>query len=185
MIITLTGVPGSGKTTAAKKLSEKFDLKWYSMGNMRREMAQARGMTIDEFNVLGETEKFTDEEVDNFQTELGKTQDDFIADGRVSWHFIPNSFKVFLDVDTAVSAERIFKDSKEGNRESEGEYASVEEVQEKIEHRMESDKNRYLKYYEVDYLDHSNYDLVVDTSNINPDEVLEEIVKGLEKFEQN
>ncbi len=39
MIITIAGMPGSGKTTVAKILADKLNLKRYSMGDLRGKMA--------------------------------------------------------------------------------------------------------------------------------------------------
>src|SRR3989338_9370245 len=128
MIITITGLPGSGKTTLIKQLSEKLGVLWYSVGNLRGKMAEERGMTIDELNTLGETEVFTDKDVDEYQKKLGKSNESFVIDGRLSWHFIPNSFKIFLDVNPDVGARRIFEASQKGERGDEKKYESVEEV---------------------------------------------------------
>ncbi|MCX6741353.1 MAG: AAA family ATPase, partial [Candidatus Parcubacteria bacterium] len=46
MIITLSGKPGSGKTTVAKILAEKLGYKFYSTGDLRGQMAMKRGLTI-------------------------------------------------------------------------------------------------------------------------------------------
>ena len=67
MIISISGVPGSGKTSVAKIIADKLGMNFYSMGNMRGKMALDRGMTIDELNALGEKEAFTDAEVDEYQ----------------------------------------------------------------------------------------------------------------------
>ncbi|MBI2473155.1 AAA family ATPase [Candidatus Uhrbacteria bacterium] len=84
MIITITGIPGAGKSTIAKVLSKKLNVPWYSVGDLRGKMAKERGLTIDELNHLGETQDFTDKEVDQYQEKLGKEQDGFIMDGRLS-----------------------------------------------------------------------------------------------------
>lgn len=170
MIISITGLPGSGKTTVIKQLSESLGVPWYSVGNLRGKMAEERGMTIDELNSLGETEAFTDKDVDDYQTKLGESGESFVIDGRLSWHFIPNSFKVFLDVDPDVGAQRIYSASQKGERDDEKAYTSVEEVKRHIAERVASDVRRYQKYYGIDFLDRSNYDLVLDTTNLTIDE---------------
>lgn len=179
MIITLTGLPGAGKSTIAKLLSKKLDTPWYSIGTLRGKMAEDRGMTIDEFNKLGESEDFTDKEVDEYQKKLGENTEKLIMDGRLSWHFIPKSLKVFLDVDKKEAANRIFEASKKGLRQDEKPYKSADEVLVSINNRLESDQTRYKKYYNIDYLDRSNYDLVIDTTKKSPDQIVNEILDAL------
>ncbi len=176
MIITLTGYPGAGKSTIAKLLSEELNIPWYSIGDLRGKMAKERGMTIDEFNALGETESFTDHEVDEYQTSLGKKGEDLIIDGRLSWHFIPSSHKIFLDVNPDEGAKRIYQAASEGLREDELPFNDPSEVKQRVEERMTSDQKRYKKYYNIDYLDHDNYDLVIDTTSLNPEQIVEQII---------
>ena len=177
MIITITGLPGSGKTTIVKMLSEKLNVPWYSVGDLRGKMAKERGITIDALNEIGESEAFTDKDVDDYQTELGKRGESFVIDGRLSWHFIPNSFKLFLDVDSNVGATRIFEASKAGERSDETAYKDVDEAKQFIENRIASDSRRYQKYYGVDFLDRTNYDLVIDTSSMTPESIVERVIE--------
>ncbi len=174
MTISITGVPGSGKSTIATMLSEHYKIPWYSIGAIRGKMALDRGMTLEEFNALGETESFTDTEVDEYQKNLGVSGNSFIAEGRTSWYFIPHSIKIFLDADPDVAAKRIFNASGVG-REDEKSYASADELQRALTERTESDRRRYQKYYGIDYLDRSNYDLVVDTTRLTRQEVFKQV----------
>ncbi|MFC1691785.1 (d)CMP kinase [Nanoarchaeota archaeon] len=176
MIITISGTAGSGKSTIAKMLCEKLELKHYSIGDLRRKMAEERGMDIYEFNKLGEKEAFTDKEADDYQTELGKKEDGFVIDGRLSFHFIPHSKKIFLDADLKTRAERIMKDSRE--KES---FDSVESAMAKLEEREESDKKRYKQYYDLDPFDKSLYDIVIDTSKLTPEQIVDEILGKIEE----
>lgn len=181
MIITIAGAPGSGKSTVAKLLAEKLGYEYVSVGNMRRKMAEERGMTLEEFNSLGEKEEFTDKEVDLYQKKLGETKDNLVIDGRTSWYFIPQSYKIFLDVDLKTAAERILKDIRNAKRPQEKGFNTLDEVVDSLKKRMKSDSFRYKKYYgkDCDYLNKKNYDLVVDTAKKKPKEIVDYIIKNI------
>ncbi|MBI4149228.1 cytidylate kinase family protein [Candidatus Woesearchaeota archaeon] len=178
MIITLSGTPGSGKSTVAKLLARRLELKHYSVGDLRGKMALEKGMTIDELNALGEKESWTDQDADEYQRKLGKSEDNFIIDGRLSWHFIPHSFKVFLNVDKKEGAKRIFRAVK---RPDEKEYKSAAEVLKEAQKRIASDKKRYKKYYGINPYLKRHYDLWIDTTRIPSEKVAEKIVENLKR----
>jgi CMP/dCMP kinase len=172
VIITISGQAGSGKSTVAKLLSRKLQLQHYSMGDLRRKMAAERGMTLAELNKLGESKDFTDREVDEFQKKLGEQQDGFIVDGRTSWYFIPRSMKVYLDAKLADRAKRVFQDERSVEK-----FASVKDTEAALEKREKSDGRRYRKYYGIDVYDRSHYDIVVDTTGLDPESVAVKIIQ--------
>ncbi len=177
MIITISGLPGSGKDTIAKIASEKLGMELICVGNLRREMAKKRGLTLAEFNKLGEREDFTDIEVDNHTKELGKTKENFILIGRTAFHFIPQSIKVFLKVDLKEGARRIFEDKREGES-----FDSVRDVLTSIQRRMESDNFRYKKYYDLDVHNESQYDIVINSTNKSIEQVVEEFLERVKEI---
>ena len=177
MIITISGALGSGKSTVAKILAKNFDLKHYSTGDFMREIAAKRGVTLLELSKLAETDKTIDEELDERQINMGKEEDNFIIDARLGWHFIPYSLKIFLDVTDEEAAKRIFSEG----RTDEKYNVDLQATLENIKNRRESEIKRYQEYYEVNYFDHNNYDLVVDTTGIPAVEVAEKIIKFIEE----
>jgi len=173
MIITISGTPGSGKSTIAEILAKELKIKRYSVGDFRREMAKKLGITLNQLNELGEKKDFTDKDADDWQVEIGKEEDNFIIDGRLSYHFIPNSIKIFLDVSPEVGSKRIMEDTKE-NRKTE--VVRDEKLALKAWHqRTESDIKRYKRYYNLNPYDKKQYDLFLDTSDLAIKEVVEKI----------
>ncbi|MFP4524692.1 MAG: (d)CMP kinase [Candidatus Woesearchaeota archaeon] len=184
MIISFSGTPGSGKSTVAQMVADRLGYKRYYIGGIRREAARKRGMTIEEYNRLGETDPSTDEEVDEYQQKLGEEEDDFVIEGRTSFHFIPHSFKVYLDVDLHEAAKRIHHDENKGEGRNERTFATVEETEENLKERIASDRKRYKEYYGLDCFDKDNYDAVIDTTNITPEEAAEKVLEAVEHHER-
>ena len=181
--ISISGYPGSGKSTVARLLAERLGFKPpYSIGNLRSKMALDRGLTIDDLNKLGEKEAFTDKEVDDYQRAVGKKEDNFVIEGRLSFYFIPNSYKIFLSVEKTESAKRIYEAQKgRDKRPDEPEYKSIDDVLKTISARVESDALRYKKYYGVDYTNQKQYDVVINTTHLSAEEVVESIIESMRK----
>lgn len=175
MIITISGKPGSGKSSVADILAKKLKLKRYSAGNYRREMARKRGMSLAEFNKLGETKDFTDKEADKWQEELGKKEDNFIIDGRLSYHFIPNSIKIFLDVKPETGARRIRLDNRKDEK-----FKTDKQALKFWQERYKSDIKRYKKYYNLNPYDKKQYDFILDTSKLTINDTADKILKFIE-----
>ncbi len=175
MIITITGDAGSGKSTAAKLLAKKLNMKHYSNGDIMRQMAKEQGYkSLLEFSKHAENNPKIDHALDERQRFLGETEDEFVIDSRLGWHFIPHSKKVFLKVDINEAARRIH----EARREEES-FKDIKSTIAALKERRNSETKRYMKLYRIDYDDIHNYDIVVDTTNRVPDEVVDEIIEHL------
>jgi len=172
-IISITGDLGSGKSTVSRLLCERLNYDYVYTGKIQRAIAQKYQMTTLELNKYAETHPEIDAEIDSTFKSLNDSTD-LIVDSRLAWFFIPNSFKVFLQTDVMVSAKRISNDNQ---RENEG-YLSTEEAVEKIRARKSSENKRYMELYGADCNDLSQFDLVIDTSHITPEEVADRIVES-------
>ncbi|MFA6512232.1 MAG: cytidylate kinase family protein [Patescibacteria group bacterium] len=184
MIITISGKPGSGKSTIGKRLAEALGYERHYMGGLRRKMAAERGMTLAEFNKLGESEEFTDRDVDEEAARLGATTDNFVIEGRTMFKFIPHGIHIFLDVEPEEGARRILQHLKEdtdNSRNEDKDLNTVEDVLRSTHERMKSDQLRYEKYYNLDVFDPKHYDLVVDTTHLAPDQVFAKIISFLDE----
>jgi cytidylate kinase len=170
-IISITGDLGSGKSTVSKLLLERLGYDYIYTGNIQREIAKRYNMTTLELNKYSETHPEIDEEIDATVKSLNNSNN-LIIDSRLAWFFIPESFKVFLKTDVEIAAKRISEDNQ---RKTEN-YSSEKEAVSKIIARKESEHKRYTELYGIDSLDLSNFDLVIDTSFITPEEVANTII---------
>lgn len=178
MIISINGQEGSGKSTLAKMLAKKLGWQHYYIGGMRRNLAKKRGLTLEEYNKLGESDPSTDLEVDKFQEQLGKTQDNFIVEGRTSWHFIPHSLKIYIAVDLKTGAERIFSELKQPNHRNESkDIKTIIDVVENIKARQISDNKRYWKYFKIRVHDKRHFNFILDTTNLSKNQAFDKLYK--------
>jgi cytidylate kinase len=173
MIISISGRPGSGKSAVGKRLATRLGLDHVSAGDFMREMAEERGVSILELSRSAEHDIGIDREIDARTSRLGETRDGFVMDARLAWHFLPSSLRVFLDVRPEIAAQRIFG----AGRSEESENVDIDATRSAIERRTTSERLRYQQYYGIDYLDPSQFDLIVDTSDLGIDEVVDVIVE--------
>ena len=184
MIISISGLPGSGKSTVGKMLSEKLGFERIYMGGILRKIADNKGITILELMKQADSDSSIDEEVDKMVADYGRKKDNFIMESRTAFHFIPDSLKVFVKVNLDEGAKRIFKDLDKEERSEEDKANSVGNLRKMLEQRAEIDKECYQKYYGIDYTDQTNYDLVIDSTNLTPEEVVDKIMVEAEKIKE-
>jgi CMP/dCMP kinase len=172
-IITLSGDIGSGKSAAGKLLAQLTGFELLSTGSIQRSIATSLGITTLELNERSAKDRAVDDQIDQRTIELGKTRDRFIMDSRLAWHFIPQAFKVFLTVDPLIGGERVFNAMRAEER-----HGSVEIAVENNLARQKLEQERFGNLYGVELRNHKNYDLVVDTSSITPEEVAKRIFEA-------
>lgn len=176
-IITISGLPGSGKSSTANKVAEKLGYKRFSTGDFMRKIALSMNISLMELSKIAEQDNGEiDKKIDDENRKL-KEDNKFVIDSRLAFHFIPESFKIFLDLPLEISKERITSNLKTNALRQESEKAeNTEEVYKNITERLESEKKRYLQFYNIDYTNKHNFDLVIDTNKHNLEEVVEIII---------
>ncbi len=183
MHITITGNLGSGKSTICKLLNEKYQFEVYSTGKVQRELARQMNMTTLELNQLMCSDKKYDKMIDDETARISRenTEKDIIFDSRLAWHFVDKSFKVFVSVSLEVAAERVMNDK----RGAEEKYSSIEEAKNLLAERAATERVRYKDIYNLNYMDFSNYNLIIDSTYCTPDKIAEIIIKEAKDFYKN
>jgi len=181
-IITIAGAPGSGKSSAANLVAKELGFKHFSSGDFMRKIALETGISLNELSKNAETDDSIDFKIDN-EVKKVKEMNQIVLDSRLAFHWIPESFKVFLDLPAEIAKERIWNNLQENKLRQKSENAlSKDEVYQKITERLSSEQKRYSDLYEIDHINKENFDLVIDTNKNNLEEVAKTIVLEYKKW---
>jgi len=174
VIVTISGTPGSGKSTVAKLLEEKLGIKYIYSGMIFRKLAEKHKISLEDFGKFCEQDPMVDKELD-YQQLIILEKGDVILEGRLAgWIAHLNNidaFKIMIDTDIEIRASRIVK----------REDGDVEKRKQEIIKREKSENIRYKKYYDIDLKDDSIYDIVIDSGDKTAEEVCEIIVKKMKQ----
>jgi len=170
--ITISGLPGTGKTTVAKLLEQHLGLRYVYSGEIFRNLAVKHQMSLEEFGRYCESHREIDEELDRYQLDILR-KGNVIVEGRLSGWLayqkqIP-ALKVLLYADIDVRAGRIVK----------REQGSLKKRKREILKREKSEATRYKNYYGIDITDTSIYDVMIDTGDKPPEQIMEIILQAL------
>ena len=166
--VTVSGLPGSGTTTISRALSDTTNLKVYSSGEAFRTVAEKMGLTLSELTELSEKEKSIDCEIDEIALEKIENGGCIIEGRLVGWLAHSNDisvFKIWIKAEENIRHERIVL--RDRNKED----------KKMILKREKSELERYREYYNFDLKNTEIYDLILDSSNTEPQQIVEEIMK--------
>lgn len=175
MLLTVSGPPGSGKSTAAAALADAFDLEHVSGGDIFRALADERGYTPLEFNKLAEDDDQIDRDLDARLREIAIERDDLVLESRLAGWLAGEhaDFKFWLDAPVAVRGERI----------AEREGKDAEAAAEETAAREASEAKRYDAYYGIDIGDRSIYDLSMNTARWGESEMVDVLVAAVDAYD--
>lgn len=184
MIITVNGAPGSGKSTVTERLAKLLRYKTIDVGQLRRKIAQQKGMSLHAFNAWSEAHPSAgDRAFDRQLVATVRRQPRAVISSRTAWHFFPDSFKVLLTVSPRVGAKRTLENRRE--RQSElGTHQSIAAVMRLHAKRVRSDRKRYRALYGVDFLRKNQYDFVLDTSRIPIPTVVRKVLTAFRSWQK-
>ena len=180
-MICITGNIAVGKSEVAKIIAEKLGYDLYKASTSFREVARQMNMNLLEFSRYVDKNPDIDKQVEANTEKVVAEKEKVVIDARLGFYVAPESFKVYMTAVIDVASKRLFEASK--TRGKEEKYDSIEDAEEAILIREQSEKERYLDLYDVDIHDLSNYDYVVDTSDLTPEEAANRIIEEYGKWE--
>lgn len=155
LVVTLSGLHGTGKSSVADRLAKEFNLRRVSAGQIFRKLAAEKGMDLEEFSAYAEENREVDRKLDTtLKTEAKKGN--VILDGQLAgWMAGKNGdLKILLTAPLDVRVQRI----------ADRDQTDFEDAKEETLIREKSEHARYKEYYGIDITDNSIYDLILNTA---------------------
>ncbi len=172
-VITVGGLHGTGKSSVADAIAQKFNLKRMSAGVVFRQLAEERNLTLEEFSRVAEGNEDIDRLIDDKLREEAANGNAIIDGQLAAWMAGDNAdLKILLIASVENRIRRISEIDG-----TDFEYARRETIT-----REGSEKARYLEYYGVDISDHSVYDLIINTDKYDLEEVITIVFTAIEEF---
>src|SRR6266536_2481701 len=163
--LLLSGLSGTGSTTAAKRIAADLGLEYVYGGQIFRDLAKERGISLEELTEALENDPETEKEIDRRLIEAGIRDNVLLESRTMGWIFpfdVP-AIRIWLTCDLEERLRRV-EDREHHARSAEN-----------LLRREASDNRRYAVLYGIHSEDFSPFDLVVDTTNLSVDDVVEKI----------
>ncbi len=166
-VIAVSGPPGSGKTTYARRLAEDLGFEFYSAGMFFRRLAKEKGLSLVELNELAARDPSIDLEIDRMTYEAGLRGRVVVEGHLVAWVLRDVAdVKIYVNAPLEVRVRRI----------AERDGIPLEQALRETVRRENLHRKRFYEYYGIDIGDLSIFDLVVDTSRLGIEDVYETIL---------
>jgi len=183
IVICICGMAGSGKSTVAKKLAEKYGLKYYSGGDALKALAIEKGYRPLEkgwwespeglsFLENREENPEFDKAVDRKLLEVAEKGNVILDSWTMPW-LLKKGFKIWLEASLRKRAERVAK--RDG--------ISVEKALEALKSKEKKTKTIYKKLYGFSLgEDFEPFHLILDTDNLSAKEVFQTLTAVLDNM---
>lgn len=173
MRITISGTPGSGKSTLARNLQRRLKYPYLNAGQIFRDAAKKRGMTLAQFAMYVEAHPALDRTLDAALVKRARKLDDVVLEGRLTGWMTKRS---------KIPAFRIWVTAREGTRVArimEREHGTRAETLRRLRERARGEARRYRKFYGIDIGNLAPYDLIIKTDERTPEKIAKEVLTKL------
>jgi cytidylate kinase len=172
--VTVSGTPGSGVTTLCEGLAAALDCGYVSGGEVFREMAEERGLSLTQLvakaGESAEIDRGIDRRLRTIAEQWAGAEQSFVLESRLAGWIAGDraDFRIWLDAPEQIRVERT---------RDRDEMAAEMQVREVIE------EVRYESNYGIDLSDRSIYDLTVNTGRWSPRAVREVVLTALANYD--
>ena len=183
IVICISGLAGSGKSTAAKRLAKHYNLKYYSGGDALKAIASEMGYktlekgwweTAEGMNFLKKRLENLelDRLIDRKMLEWGREGNVVLDSWTMPW-LLKEGFKIWLEASKHVRAQRIAK--RDG--------ISIEEALRLMRERESKTKEIYERLYGFRLgEDFKPFHVILDVNNLNQEEVFKALCMVIDRM---
>lgn len=177
LVLTISGVHGTGKSVVGKSIAKTLELKYYSTGDAFRDLTKKMNMTLEAFTLYVNDHPEIDNKLDNTILEIAK-EGNVVIDSQLSGQLLKDiaNFKILLTCPLETRVKRM----------SERDKTSYETKLKETLIREKSELERFKILYKIDLTRNekatSIYDLIIDTGELTVEEVIEKIVTEINKL---
>jgi len=176
LIITISGLHGTGKSTIGKKIAEIYNLRYYATGEAFREFAEEYKMSLADFTSYAEKHPDIDIKLDKKINAIAN-EGNVLIDSQLSAYILKDKadFKILLKCELETRVKRM----------SERDNTLYKEKVDETLRRELSEADRFKRLYNINLKDEDKkkeiYDLIIDTKNLSIDDVVNQIVSEIKK----
>ena len=175
--LTISGHPGSGTSTLVDGLCRSLNWKKLNGGQLFRDMAAERGVSLEEFAQHCIGDETIDQELDTLlcETMLSDDSPEIVESRLAGWWAHLNEVqcaRVWIEVSEHVRAARVV------NREG----GTIDDQLNLIKERMELDEERYERLYGIDIESREPYTCVIQSDNLGAEDVLSSVLEHMEEY---
>jgi cytidylate kinase len=169
LLITISGLPGSGTTTVSRLVAAALHLDRVPGGEVFRQLAAESGMTLAEFGLHAQDHPDIDRELDA-RLEARAREGSCVIESRLAGWLATNAgllaVRVWVDCEDQVRATRV----------AERDGTTVEQAREDNAERAAVEHARYVQAYGIDLDDKRPYDLLLDSTSTSAADLAEQVI---------
>lgn len=154
LVVAVAGPHGSGRSTQARLIAERYGLRYVSAGTLFRERAAELGVSLEEMSRRASENRDFDGYLDRRTRDEARRRGVVIDATLSGWMAEGADLRLYLACPLGDRVRRI----------AEREGRGLGEVEAETRFRDENERRRFREFYGVDVGDLSVYDLVVNTA---------------------
>jgi cytidylate kinase len=173
LVVTIGGPHGTGKSTYAKMIARQFKLRYVSAGQLFRDLAKEKGVSLEELSKQAASSPETDRMIDERSVTEAKKGDAVIEGQLAAWMARDLAqVRIYLKAPDEERVARI------ANRD----HLNYEAARRQTLERERIQRERYKRYYGVNIDDLSLYNIVIDTGSRSVESTSAELVRRIHEM---